>query len=214
VPVTEPLSVTFLHKEMAQALVWIEQNADPLPPALLGGVEMYNTYFDGGMSGLVFQELRESRGLAYSASGYHTVPRWKGDDPLVIGRIGCQADKTPEATRKFLELFDEMPGQETRFTEAKNALLNRFETSRTGFRAVLSTVLGWERQGLTPDPRQEAYAMARTMTLADMMAFYKNRIQGKPRRIAIIGDRSIVDLGDLRKLAPVKEVTAAEIMRP
>jgi predicted Zn-dependent peptidase len=213
-PTKESLSISFLHKEMAQAMVWIEQVAEPFAPEERVKVEMYNTFFDGGMAGIVFQELRESRGLAYSASGYHTLPRWQGDDLLVIGRIGCQADKTLEATKKFIELFDDMPASPVRFTEAREALANRYRTDHVGFRSILPTVQSWERQGLSPDPREEEFTASGKLTLEELLAFYQKQIKGRHRRVMVVGDRSIVGLEELKKIAPLVERKSSDIMRP
>jgi predicted Zn-dependent peptidase len=34
--------------------------------------QLYNSYFGGGMAGIVFQELREARALAYSVGARYT----------------------------------------------------------------------------------------------------------------------------------------------
>ena len=37
-------------------------------------VDLFNEYYGGGMNGIVFQEMREARGLAYSASAHYVTP--------------------------------------------------------------------------------------------------------------------------------------------
>ena len=42
--------------------------------------QLYNAYFGGGMNSIVFQEMREARGLAYSADAYMSTGL-KSTDP-------------------------------------------------------------------------------------------------------------------------------------
>ena len=69
------------------------------------------------MAGLVFQELREARALAYSALEHFFNPP-RPDENILIGAIGCQADKTLEAVNAFMELLEEMPINDTRWESA------------------------------------------------------------------------------------------------
>ncbi|MBT3606051.1 MAG: insulinase family protein, partial [Candidatus Latescibacteria bacterium] len=50
--------IRFVHKEMAQALVFIEFGDVPYESALRPAADLYNDYFSGGLSGIVLQELR------------------------------------------------------------------------------------------------------------------------------------------------------------
>ena len=63
--VPETTEVYFLNREMAQSHVRIEFGGVPYDPALSPAAQLYNMYFSGSMSGVVFQELREVRALAY-----------------------------------------------------------------------------------------------------------------------------------------------------
>src|SRR4029079_12808335 len=63
--------VYFFNKEMAQANVRIEFGDGKFDEAKVPPVQLFNDYFSGGMAGIVFQELREARALAYSVcAGY------------------------------------------------------------------------------------------------------------------------------------------------
>ena len=43
-------------------------------------IALFNEYFGGGMNAIVFQEMRESRALAYSAGAWLGEPSWKDDN--------------------------------------------------------------------------------------------------------------------------------------
>ena len=104
-----PIAFTFSTKEQAQAMVRIEFADGKFAEANNPPVQLFNDYFGGGMAGVVFQELREARALAYSVGAVYATGSRKGDENIMSGAIGCQADKTPEALDAFLELFEKMP---------------------------------------------------------------------------------------------------------
>jgi len=203
--------IYFFNKEMAQAQVRIEfpdgtYNHDDATAASL-----YNNYFAGGMSGIVFQELREARALAYSAGArYIEGSRLKGEN-IMVGVIGCQADKTIDALDAFLDLFDNLPESQERFAENVNAMTNRYRTSKIGFRSVIGAVRGWEKLGLDDDPRKKLFENLETASIEEMFEFQKSHLKGKPKLISIVGDKNKIDMEALAKFGKITEVTIDQI---
>lgn len=213
-PVTQtnaPVEILFYHRDMAQAQIWIESELKGLEPADIVVLNLFNEYFGGGMSSVVIQEIRESRGLAYSASGYLTTPRWIGDSYLAVGSIACQADKTDKAIGKFLQLFDQLPESEVRFNESRDAIVNRLRAERSGFRSRASTAQFWQRRGVGFDPSKRAFHEIPGMKLTHMLDFYSKTVKAQPKRICILGDRSRVDLEALKKFGPIKKVNVEDV---
>ena len=130
---------------------------------------------------------------------------------IMVGQIGCQADKTIDALEAFLDLFNNLPESEERFAENVNALTNRYRTSKIGFRRVIGTVRGWERLGLEPDPRKKLFDELQTATIEDMLEFQKSHIKGKPHLISIVGDKTKIDMEALAKFGKITEVTIDQI---
>ena len=56
----------FSTRRWPQALVRIESGGDSYGEIRRPQIDLFNEYFYGGMAGIVFQELREARALAYS----------------------------------------------------------------------------------------------------------------------------------------------------
>lgn len=206
-----PVEIIFYHREMAQAKIWMESELDGLKPEDIIILNVFNEYFGGGMSSVVFQEIREARGLAYSASGYLTTPRWIGDNYLAIGSIACQADKTEKALGKFIQLYDELPESEVRYGESRDALVARLRAERDGFRSRASMDQFWHRRGVNFNPSERAFQEIPGSKLAGMLEFYTQTVKTRPKRISILGDRTRVNLEALKKLGPIKEVTANDI---
>ena len=163
------------------------------------------------MSGIVFQELREARALAYSAGAAYNFGNRKGDQNLMLGAVFCQADKTNEAVEAFVELFDDLPKSAERFEEARQSILNRYRTAKIGFRGVIGAVRAWERLGLSVDPRQWRFEQIQQLDMTAMLKFYGDRIQNRAKLISIVGDGSKIDKERLTQVGPVVEVGLEEI---
>ena len=93
--------------------------------------EVFNEYFGGGMNGVVFQEMREARGLAYNAYAYYFQPEWKDRKESVVTHIITQNDKMTDCITHFNEILNEMPASETAFQIAKDAVTKRLVSGRT-----------------------------------------------------------------------------------
>ena len=63
-------------------------------------IALFNEYFGGGMNAIVFQELREARGLAYSAYAQYDSPTRLGDSESFYTYIITQNDKMMELRRR------------------------------------------------------------------------------------------------------------------
>ena len=190
----EETQIYFFDKEMAQALVRIEYVDVPYQAALEPAIELFNDYFYGGMAGIVFQEIREARALAYSVGALYFNGREQADYNYMVGGMGTQADKTPEAVAAFVGLLDDMPASPERFASAQLSVLNKYRTERLGFRSVLGAVRGWERKGLAGDPRAGRFAQIQASHLDEVLEFYRQHVEGRPKLISITGDKSKMDL--------------------
>ncbi len=205
--------VWFLHRDAtAQAHVQLEFGSFLYDPALSPQVQLYNTYFADGMAGIVFQELREARGLAYVAGARYTPGRTRKDQNLMMGLIQTQADKAADALGAFTDLLDNMPLQENRFESARETLITGYRTGKIGFRQIIQTVRDWERRGLAPDPREAWFAEIREKGTLDVVsAFQQAHIAGKPKLISVVGDRTVVPLEDLKRFGDFRELTLDDV---
>jgi hypothetical protein len=75
------------------------------------------------MNAIVFQEMREKRSLAYSASSHYTYGSDKDGYFYNSANVITQNDKLLDALNAYEELFDDMPQAEANFKLAKDALL-------------------------------------------------------------------------------------------
>jgi predicted Zn-dependent peptidase len=203
--------VYVVNRETAQAQVRIEFPDGQYTESSTLPASIYNNYFGTSMSSVVFQELREARALAYSASARYAQGSRENAENLMLGAIASQTDKTVDALEAFIDLIDNMPASTERFDDSVNSLLNRYRTSKIGFREVIGAVRSWERLGIEGDPRRERFAELQNVTMQDLLDFQQQRVSGRNKLISIVGDLSIIDTAELEQFGAVREVQIDEI---
>ena len=197
--------VLFTHRDMVQAQVGFIAADETFDPEHAVDYQFYSEYMGGDMSAVIFQEVRESRALAYSASGGHTNAADKGDDTMLWGRLGCQADKTPEAVKLMASLFQDFPGSEKRFRETAKSIEESYRTSPVPFRSIPGSVIGWEDQGIAGgDPGPKRFERSGKYSLPELETFAK-RFKTKPLTVWILGHRDRVGLDQLKALGGFEE---------
>jgi predicted Zn-dependent peptidase len=203
--------VYFFQKEMAQAQVRLEFATGTYDESKAPLAQVFNEYFGGGMAGLVFQELREARALAYSAWAHYFTPSRMREENILVGAIGCQADKTLEAVTAFVELLDNMPINQTRWESAHSAILSTYRTNPIGSRSRPSYAYDVRTLGLNGDPRENRYKALKEADISSLRKFYGEEIKPKNILISIVGDSAKIDLGKLKEFGPLTQVKVGEL---
>jgi len=171
-------------------------------------MDAFNLYFGGDFSGLVLQEIRESRSLAYTADAKFSTPALKNKEFYFAGYVGTQADKTIEAMTVFDSLIRFMPLKAERTKMIQQYLMQSSLSDRPTFRNLSESATGWQNMGFDKDPAQYYRKAYEKLSFDDIEGFYKNHLQGKPVVICIVGDENRIDVDALSKfgkLVYVKE---------
>ena len=174
-------------------------------------VYLFNEYFGTGMNGIVFQELRETRGLAYNASARYTTPSRVGGTESLQANIISQNDKMMDCVKAFNNIIDEMPQSDKAFELAKQASMKRIATERTTKFGIINAYLQARRLGLDFDIKERIYNALPKITLKEMVEFEKQAMAKKPLRYLILGDEKNLDMKGLEKFGKIKKVTTQEI---
>ncbi|MBQ8675515.1 MAG: insulinase family protein [Bacteroidaceae bacterium] len=180
-------------------------------PQLVPDITMFNEYYGGGMNAIVFQELREARGLAYSASANYATGAYATSKNSFYTYIITQNDKMPDCINTFHDILANMPQSASAFQLAKDAILKRIATERTIKQGVLSSFLNARRHNLDHDINSDIYARVSDMTLEDVVEFHKNNIANRTYKYLILGDESDLDMEYLSTLGNIHRVTLADI---
>ncbi len=174
-------------------------------------INLFNEYFGGGMNGIVFQELRESRGLAYSAAAYYRQPYEKGHPEYAMTYIITQNDKMMDCVREFNNIVGTIPQSEAAFALAKESLMKKLASRRTVRGGVLNSYVNAQRLGLDYDINSVVYNQLPNLKLNDIVKFEQQSMAGKPYRYLILGDEKELDIEGLEKIAPIRRLTLEEI---
>ena len=212
VEVTEP-KVVFAQYD-AKQIYYMQYTCggDMFDVTLDPSVRLYNEYFSGGMNAIVFQEMREARGLAYSSYAYLGQGKTCNEPYYFYAFIATQNDKMQQAVEAFDEIIENMPQSEAAFELTKQGLLTGMATGRTTKMDVLWKYIGDMQFGITDLNRTEAvYNGIKTMTLADVAKFQQSHIKDNEYIYCILGDKNDVDMKYLKTLGNIEFVSQEQI---
>ena len=204
-------TIFFLHRDMAQAQIEVALASPPLPRDARPAARLLNQVLGGDMSGLVFQEIREARGLAYSASGLLAVGARPIDGAALLGRLGTQADKSRDALAVLQELLRRPTLGDDRIAAARVALTRETVATRIPPRRVPDWVQAWTDRGESSDPRAWELATLQTLAAPQLRALQDHF--AAPAIVSVLADRRRIDLAALQQLlqAELIELRAGDI---
>lgn len=173
--------------------------------------QLYNEYFGSSMNAIVFQEMRESRSLAYSARASYNAPSYTYRPYYYTTMIATQNDKMNDAISAFNEIINDMPESQRSFDLAKEGLEARLRTDR-----IIKDNIAWNYinaldLGDDHDTRRDVFDALPSMTLEDVANFQKDKVKGRTYYYCILGDIEDLDMDSLNKLGKVVILTQEEI---
>ena len=180
-------------------------------PAENGVQTLFNEYYGSGMNGIVFQEMREARGLAYNAGAAYLRPDRQGEKEFFFTHIISQNDKMMDCINQFNQILDIIPQSEAAFKIAKESVLKLMATSRVRKGGIISRYLMTKRLGLEKDLAEATYQAIQQLQLKDIVAFEQANMANKPFRYIILGDEKELDMEALSKIGPIRRLTLEEI---
>ena len=189
----------------------ISNRGEKFDAAIEPARQLYNEYFGGSMNSIVFQEMRESRGLAYSAWAGLNKPGYADEDYYFISQISSQNDKMLDAINTFNDIINNMPQSETAFKLAKEGMIARLRTDRITKMSVIWSYINAQDLGQTVDSRIKLFNDVQGMTLQDVIDFQQKWIKGRTYSYGILGDKKELDMEALKKIGPVIELTTEDI---
>ena len=208
-PQNEILIAPYDAKNIYMRMLHNEQR--PWQPEEAAVKALFNEYYGGGMNTIVFQEMREARGLAYNAYAAYVEPGYKDRSEYFFTHIITQNDKMMDCVRQFHNILDTIPQSEQAFRIAKDALTKRLQSQRTTKFALINAWLYAQRLGIDYDIDERIYQKLPSVTLQDIVEFEQQQIARKPYRYIILGDEKELDMEALGKMGPIRRLTTEEI---
>jgi len=208
---TDNNKVYFVDYDMVQADIMMIAKGPLFDKTLMPMSELFNEFYGRGLSSIVFQEIRESKGLAYSAYASYSAPSKKEDPHFLRAFVGSQPDKLKDAVGEMIKLMNEMPEADKQFEMAKEALLSKMESERLIKTRVFWSYLNNLDKGLDYDIRKDNYETIKRATLDDMKQFFDNQVKGNQFTIALIANKKDLNKEVLASFGNVVELNKDEL---
>ncbi len=205
-PLHTGTKVEFVDFDMVQAEILFVAKQEEFDAEKLAFASVFNNYFGYGSSSIVFQEIRESKSLAYSAFSAYVNGSKQKEHNFVYAYIGTQANKLTDAIAAMLELMNEMPLAQKQFEASKEAALKKIAAQRITKSELFWSYEAWAKRGIYEDYRENIFNKIKTMTLADLAAFFNENIKEGNYNIVLIGNKEDVNLDKLEALGNVEEL--------
>jgi len=213
IPTTTPNDqVFFCHYAAPNACIMGFSNLeDNFSAALEPARTLYNEYFGGGMNSIVFQEIRESRGLAYSCRSLFVSPNFADDPYYTMYYAATQVDKLNDCMSTFQDIIENMPQSQAAFDIAKQALITRLRTQRTTRDAVIWSYLDAKDYGIDYDINKTIFEGVEKMSLNDLLDLQKKYIKSRTHHYSIVADKNKVNWDVVNALGNVNKVDLKDI---
>jgi zinc protease len=208
---TDDSVVYWTNYEMVQTEFIMLSRGQPFDAEIVPEARLFNEYFGNGMNSVVYQEIREAQGLAYSAFSNYSLADKKGKSNYLFAYVGTQADKQPEAMKAMLDLLNHTPESKEAFNIAKEAILSKIESERITKSSVLWNYENAKDLGVDHDLRKDIYERIQSMTFDDLKSFHEKYIKNKPFVTVLIGSSDQINFEDLKKYGKIRELSLSEL---
>lgn len=203
-------------EELAQSIIYAYIYIDPLKAKedrLVSRV--FNAYFGGDMSSLMFQELREFRSFAYQVSSRLKYPPLnRSEKPAsFVMKLSTQTDKVIEAMEVLENLVRDMPERPERVESVKQTIRNMVNNEYPTSRSLSLKIAGFRHEGYESDPNRDYLEVVDRMTMEDILRFYKENIKDQLITYAIVGTSECMDMEKLAKFGQVVELTKKDLYK-
>jgi predicted Zn-dependent peptidase len=212
VPTTQAdKSVLFTNYDMVQSEITWVRNGEAYSEEAIPVVQLFNEYFGGSMSGVVFQDIRESKALAYSTSANYITPGKKEDPFSTIAYVGCQADKLTESIAAMNAILNKLPESTKMFDQAKQSIVTNINTTRITKMGIIFNYLAAQKRGQSQDVRARVYKEIPAYSFADINRFFEKNISGKPYTLCVVGNEEKLNWDELNKHGKLTKLTLKDL---
>jgi len=163
------------------------------------------------MASVVFQEIRESKSLAYSAYAYYMNAAKADKHNYVMAYVGTQANKLGQAVDAMMELMNDMPQGESQFQNAKNTVLKNIATQRYTKAQIFNYWLSLKEKGLDYDINKDIYNQVEKMQMTDLVNYFNKYVKGKTFNVGLLGKKENLDWEAVKKMGKVKELSLEDL---
>jgi predicted Zn-dependent peptidase len=204
-------TVYLVNESALQSQIRVFANGKPYSLADDAKNEAYNAYLSGGFTGLMMQEIREYRSLAYGASAGYYTPGLVGKPGWFSGGIQTQDDKTNAAIDVFMGLINDLPQKPERMAVLKQSLELSSATGHPDFRSYTAYYDIAQRLGYTEDPLKTLLPAYKALQFDDLVKFNNEFVKPQPKAIMIVGPKKRFDIKSLSQYGKIVDLKLSDI---
>ncbi|PWN63683.1 peptidase M16 [Chryseobacterium phosphatilyticum] len=203
--------VYFINYDMVQMEMSKLGKGRLVDPSTFGKVNVFNEYFGRGLSSIVFQEIRESKSLAYSAYVSYSANSELNHPDYISTYIGTQPDKLMIAVDTMNDLMTELPEVSIQFENAKNAALKQIASTRVTRNNIFFNTLRLKKLNIHHDFRKNIYEQIQHLKFEDLKTFYQTEVKSVHFNTAILGKKENLNMEAVHKMGTFTEVSLKDI---
>ncbi len=214
ITMTEPTETVFYiapYDAKQLYMIGFANRGEKYDANLTPAMTVYNEYFGGNMNAIVFQEMRESRSLAYSAWAGMGSPSKPDKNYYYVMQIATQNDKLMDAINAFNEIINDMPRSESAFQLAKSGIDARLRTERVVNDEIAFDYINSRDFKRTHSADKEVFEALPAMTLDTVTEFQKAKVKDGVYYYGILGKIEDLDIPALEKLGKVVILSTEDI---
>ncbi len=204
-------TVFVVDYDMQQAEILLLAKGGKLNITDIPKIKFHNSYFGGGMSSIVFQDMRESKALAYSVYSTYSIPKEPHQSHYSFSYVGTQSDKLEEALYSMTDLLESMPQASENMNNAKEGIEQKIRTERLTRSRILSEYEKAIKMGITYDIREDIYNEVQSFDMNNLLDFHNKYISGQNRVVMILGDKERLDMEVLKEYGEINYLSLDDI---
>ena len=174
--------------------------------------DVFNQYFGVGLSSVVFQEIRESKAIAYSTYaqyGYANLPNKKD---YFQAFLGTQPDKLNLAIKTMLDLINHYDLNSNELNKTLDNIWKKIENHRIPSNKIYWQYTHFKEQGLDNDINELFWKLKTAYSIESVLDFRNKNIMNMPNNILLIGDKKNIDFEFLKQIGEIQELSIEKIM--
>ena len=204
-------SVFLTDYDMSQVNIIMLSKGAPFSQDVYLESQLFNQYFGNSMASIVFQEIREARGLAYSAWAGYQSPSRTDRSFYIDGFVGTQVDKLDMATSTMNEILNNLIENQNSLDIARRSIQNTIATERINRTDLFFRWLKYQDLGFDHDIRKDIYEKMETASMEDLILFFNTYIKDKHYAYLVVGNVNSMDKNVLKSLGEIKQVSLEEL---
>ena len=203
--------VLVANYDMSQVNFLMVSKGAPFSPELQVKSSLFNQYYGGSMASIVFQEVRESQGMAYSAYAWYETPGYPDQAFYLMGFVGAQADKMKTALTTMNRILNNITESDHYLNVSKKAILNRIASERLYRENLFFRYLNNQDLGIDHDYRKDIFDFIKKASMKDLEDFFNLYVKDKKFTYCVVGNLKDLDMKALKELGEVKEIPSKDL---